>query len=151
MKAIEKKIEFSVDAVECMAFHDFRWTQEALINLLDNAIKYSPSGTTVEIRLQKLTSYALIEVIDQGMGVEKGAAQDFPAFLPRRAGKGTAKGWSRYWIIFSKRNHRTAAWHHHGKRKSLPPGLLLPGDASLIYYKTVRFLLVSCKNSIVQY
>lgn len=54
-----------------MAFHDFRWTQEALINLLDNAIKYSPSGTTVEIRLQKLTSYALIEVIDQGMGVEK--------------------------------------------------------------------------------
>ena len=71
MKAIEKKIEFSVDAVECMAFHDFRWTQEALINLLDNAIKYSPSGTTVGIRLQKLTSYALIEVIDQGMGVEK--------------------------------------------------------------------------------
>lgn len=71
MKAIEKNIAFSVDATECMVLHDFRWTQEALINLLDNAIKYSPSGTTVEIHLQKLTSYALIEVIDQGMGVKK--------------------------------------------------------------------------------
>ena len=83
MKAIEKKIEFSVDAVECMAFHDFRWTQEALINLLDNAIKYSPSGTTVEIRLQKLTSYALIEVIDQGMGVEKRSGTRFSSAFYR--------------------------------------------------------------------
>lgn len=71
MKAVEKNIEISVDAAKCMVFHDFRWTCEALINLLDNAIKYSPSESTIKIRLQKLTTYALIDIMDQGIGVKK--------------------------------------------------------------------------------
>ena len=69
-KALEKKIEISAQITSCMVSHDFRWTQEALVNVLDNAVKYSECGKTVEIRMKKLTSYVLLEILDQGMGIE---------------------------------------------------------------------------------
>mgnify|MGYP000473635908 CR=1 FL=1 len=42
-----------------------------MINVLDNAIKYSKPGKKVEIRMRKLTSYVLIEVFDEGIGIPK--------------------------------------------------------------------------------
>src|SRR5699024_10398480 len=51
-KALEKKIEISAQITSCMVSHDFRWTQEALVNVLDNAVKYSECGKTVEIRMK---------------------------------------------------------------------------------------------------
>lgn len=42
---------------------------QALANLISNAYKYSPSGTTVEARLSAAGSQALVEVIDQGFGM----------------------------------------------------------------------------------
>ena len=40
MKAADKNIELSAELEDCYSNHDFRWTQEAMINVLDNAIKY---------------------------------------------------------------------------------------------------------------
>ncbi len=37
----------------CMVMQDKRWLGEAVINVLDNAIKYSPDGSKIFIRLQK--------------------------------------------------------------------------------------------------
>lgn len=43
--------------------------REALTNVLDNAIKYSPHGSRVEIRVERVANRAMIAVVDQGPGV----------------------------------------------------------------------------------
>jgi heavy metal sensor kinase len=43
--------------------------REALTNVLDNAIKYSPPGSTVGIRVERIDDRAVIAVADQGPGV----------------------------------------------------------------------------------
>ncbi len=50
---------------------DRKWTAEALANILDNAVKYSPLGSTVTVRLHKLYSYVRIEIEDAGIGIPK--------------------------------------------------------------------------------
>lgn len=74
-KAEEKKIEISLDGVEgleeIMIPHDRKWLCEALLNLLDNGIKYSLEGSSIEISLEKRKSFLRIEVKDQGIGIPK--------------------------------------------------------------------------------
>lgn len=43
--------------------------RQALINLLDNAIKYTPLGGQIRVRVSELTAGAMIEVSDTGPGV----------------------------------------------------------------------------------
>jgi heavy metal sensor kinase len=43
--------------------------REALANTLDNAIKYSPNGSTVGIRVERVGDRAVIGITDQGPGV----------------------------------------------------------------------------------
>lgn len=42
---------------------------QVLVNLLDNALKYSPIDSSIEIRAQTKTNYLLLEVLDRGPGV----------------------------------------------------------------------------------
>jgi heavy metal sensor kinase len=43
--------------------------REALINLLDNAIKYSPDGARIAVRLRGANGRATVEITDQGPGI----------------------------------------------------------------------------------
>jgi PAS domain S-box-containing protein len=43
--------------------------RQVLVNLVDNAIKYSPEGGQVEIRLDSDNGECLIEVADEGLGI----------------------------------------------------------------------------------
>jgi signal transduction histidine kinase len=43
--------------------------RQVLVNLLDNAIKYSPDGGRVEIQLQGEDGGCLIHVVDEGLGI----------------------------------------------------------------------------------
>ncbi len=43
--------------------------REALLNILDNAIKYSPEATQIEVQIVKNHQHAQILVSDQGMGI----------------------------------------------------------------------------------
>jgi PAS domain S-box-containing protein len=43
--------------------------RQVLVNLVDNAVKYSPGGGRVEIRLRSGDRRCLIEVVDQGLGI----------------------------------------------------------------------------------
>lgn len=52
----------------------------AVLNLLDNAIKYSPNGGTIEVRLAARDGHALVSVRDQGIGIDK---EDFPRLFAR--------------------------------------------------------------------
>lgn len=74
-KASEKQTELvfecepQMDQAEIM--HDTKWLCEALINVLDNAVKYSPCGSEIFVRIQKGISFAKIEIQDQGIGIDK--------------------------------------------------------------------------------
>ena len=52
-------------------YHDPKWTAEAIGNILDNAIKYSPFGSTVRVRVMPMEIYTQIEILDQGMGISR--------------------------------------------------------------------------------
>lgn len=71
MKALHKKIEIQMDVQEdMMCRYDSKWTREAFVNVLDNGVKYSEPGTKITIRLQKMHTYGLIEVQDEGIGIK---------------------------------------------------------------------------------
>src|SRR5262249_36272306 len=43
--------------------------RQALINLVDNAIKFSPAGARIVIRVFDTPENAIVEVVDQGPGI----------------------------------------------------------------------------------
>ena len=49
---------------------DAQWLKQALINLLDNALRYTPSGGAVTIRLQAAGQEVTVAVEDTGHGIE---------------------------------------------------------------------------------
>ena len=52
-----------------LAHMDAKLVVQVLINLVDNAIKYSPEHSKITIRLQKRTGFVRIEIEDQGIGI----------------------------------------------------------------------------------
>lgn len=75
IKAQEKKIQLELEAEEEIQQltlpHDKKWLCEAFINILDNAVKYSPSETQITIRVIKMVTFLRIEFEDEGIGVSK--------------------------------------------------------------------------------
>ena len=49
--------------------HDSRWTAEALFNLLDNAVKYTPAGGKISVSVEQWEMYVKLDVIDTGKGI----------------------------------------------------------------------------------
>jgi two-component system phosphate regulon sensor histidine kinase PhoR len=45
--------------------------EQAVINLIDNAVKYSPESSTIIVNAQKTPNEIAIKVIDQGCGIER--------------------------------------------------------------------------------
>lgn len=63
------------------ACFDVKWTREALSNIIDNAIKYSPAGSTVTVSVIPYEMYAAVSVKDEGIGVsEDESARIFERF-----------------------------------------------------------------------
>lgn len=50
-------------------FHNPKWTAEAMANILENAVKYSPKGGRIRIALSKMDLYTRITVSDEGVGI----------------------------------------------------------------------------------
>lgn len=72
VKARNKEIEIQVEMKEDLEVcHDVKWTEEAFVNILDNSVKYSREHTTVTVRVKRLVRNVLIEVEDEGIGIEK--------------------------------------------------------------------------------
>lgn len=49
---------------------DAQWLKQALINLLDNALRYTPAGGSVTVRLQTAGQKVTVAVEDTGHGIE---------------------------------------------------------------------------------
>lgn len=69
--AHEKQISLSVCQTDIDALFDFKWTLEALSNIVDNAVKYTPEGGQVTIRAEKYSFFARIDIEDTGPGIEE--------------------------------------------------------------------------------
>lgn len=72
MKADEKSIMIEMEEFKEMELYfDPKWTQEVFINILDNAVKYSSTDTSIIIRVSEMISFILIEIEDEGIGIER--------------------------------------------------------------------------------
>ena len=71
VKAMEKDISLSLFDTDLHAMCDAKWTVEALGNIVDNAIKYTACGGNVQIKVEQYSFFVKIDIIDDGIGIEK--------------------------------------------------------------------------------
>lgn len=81
-KAEKKQVQIINNCVDNItAFYDFKWTKEAVCNVLDNAVKYSPRGGKVILSVTEYELYAAVSVRDEGIGIpEEDTARIFGRF-----------------------------------------------------------------------
>lgn len=85
-KAEEKGLTLTCYPTDAEAVFDAKWTSEALCNLLDNAVKYTPSGGQVVLQVIPYELFCRIDVIDDGPGIpEEEQAKIFGRFYRGQA------------------------------------------------------------------
>lgn len=71
-KARFKNIDIEMDEFQdCLLMLDKKWTIEAIVNILDNAIKYSKSFTKISIKVVPMFNFVNVNISDKGIGIEK--------------------------------------------------------------------------------
>ena len=70
LSAERKNIHVGVDCPEDIILaHDRKWTSEALFNILDNAVKYTPADGDIQVSVQSWEFYVKIDITDSGKGI----------------------------------------------------------------------------------
>lgn len=70
LKARSRKIEIRAEMEGSFIIrHDSIWTEEALLNVLDNGIKYSEPGGIINVKISEMATNVLIEISDRGIGI----------------------------------------------------------------------------------
>ncbi len=111
--AMDRNIEIDLaQSTDAIIEADSLWLRRALLNLLDNAIKYSKDGGKVEARIATGDNRVEVTVTDQGIGI---APADLPHIFDRlyradparsRSSGGTGLGLSLVkWIIEAHHGH----------------------------------------------
>lgn len=76
-KATQKNISIDVQCDSQMTVnHDVKWTAEALFNLLDNAVKYTPEGGNIRVSVRPWQFFTRIDISDTGMCIDAGHYHD---------------------------------------------------------------------------
>lgn len=72
LSAEKKNIHVRVECPEHLnALHDRKWTGEALFNILDNAVKYTPAGGEIRVSVEGWEMYVKIDIADTGIGISE--------------------------------------------------------------------------------
>ena len=90
-EAEKKNIQLQADCNSKLTVkHDPKWTAEAIGNILDNAVKYTPEGGTISILVRPWQFYTRIDISDTGIGIDQ---ENYNAIFQRfyRAQEVTAK------------------------------------------------------------
>ena len=88
--AEERSQDLSVErAGSPCAFADRFVVRQALINLVDNAIKFTPPGGRIQLRVAEAADHAVIDVIDSGPGIDAAARDHIFDRFYRAADSGT--------------------------------------------------------------
>jgi two-component system phosphate regulon sensor histidine kinase PhoR len=67
--------------------------EQALVNLIDNAVKYSPPGSPVQVEAERQGAEVVVRVRDQGVGIEKNQlSRIFERFYRVDAGRSRKEG-----------------------------------------------------------
>lgn len=68
--AEKKEIEVYYDnTTDYTVLHDPKWTSEALFNVMENAVKYTPQNGKLNILLSRTEKYVKISIKDTGIGI----------------------------------------------------------------------------------
>ena len=67
----EKGIVIEEQTISGTAFYDPKWTGEALFNVLDNAVKYSPCQSFIKISTMPYELFLRIDISDEGIGIRE--------------------------------------------------------------------------------
>ena len=69
-KAEAKGIDLSAECDPAITVqHDPKWTAEAVGNILDNAVKYTPAGGKVMVTVRPWQFYTRVDITDTGIGI----------------------------------------------------------------------------------
>jgi len=68
-KAAEKGVTLALRPTDTGAVLDVKWTGEAVCNLLDNAVKYTPAGGSVTVEAVSYELFSRVDVTDTGPGI----------------------------------------------------------------------------------
>ena len=70
--ATKKSIDISVTDFQDMPLHhDRKWTREAIVNVLENAVKYSAPDGEIKVSVEPLPLYTKVIISDNGIGIDK--------------------------------------------------------------------------------
>lgn len=71
-KLEKKEIHFDMESFEDrFLYHNRKWTVEVLVNLLENAMKYTERGGFISIRVKAYEFYTEIQISDNGRGIRQ--------------------------------------------------------------------------------
>ena len=90
-KAKEKGILITFECAQAFeAVLDFNWTAEAISNVIDNAVKYTPQGGFVRLQITEYPSFLRLDISDSGVGIpEEEQAKIFGRFYRGKQSVGT--------------------------------------------------------------
>ncbi len=78
--AEDKQITIQYSTDRATAVFDSKWTQEALFNIVDNAVKYSPERSVINLSVNEFELFTCVSVADQGKGISE---EDLPRISGR--------------------------------------------------------------------
>lgn len=66
-----KNIKLEIEETHIYANFDLKWTAEAIYNIVDNAIKYTPISGTVTIKAISYEIFTRVDIVDTGIGISE--------------------------------------------------------------------------------
>ncbi len=94
MQKLAKKRKITIALKPHLYVHgDKQRLSQVLTNIISNAIKYSPDGSTIYIRAKKQKQFVYIEIEDEGLGISKDEQKDiFKSFYRAKNANSSTQG-----------------------------------------------------------
>jgi two-component system sensor histidine kinase CpxA len=127
IEAERRGVEIETDIAEAEVQGNPELLRRAIENIIRNAIRYSPEGGTVDVRLYRAGTALRVSVRDEGPGVpQESLAHLFDPFYRVEKDRGRTSGGVGLGLAIAKR----AVELHHGQMRAsnINPGLLVEID-----------------------